>query len=363
MPSVLLALIATPNAMKKFNILFIHKDPCARAYKEAVALTRRGHTIDLAVEKVSQHPEILGHVRSVHTYADYGQLAGIVRNGSWDIVHGHNEPNTPTAVAIENARCPVVYDCHDFSGLRQRLTGTRHKTERCCFEQSHAVIVVSENMAAVVQERYTPRWMVSLPCYCLVEEMERSSREKLPGNHLVYQGMLLDAGITPLEYRNYHPFFKKMVEHGIHVHVYCSAFNPKVQSSYIELRESSDLFHFHQQVPYARLLDEMGQYHWGLAAFNMQEILEPDKRLFLNSILPNKLFDYVFSGVCPVVYNNRTTGEWVERHDAGYHVRSENELIDVLLHAQPRQPVNDLSLISMEEHIRDIENLYHGLLG
>lgn len=348
----------------KLRILFIHKDPCSRAYKEAVSLRKMGHTIDLACEALDDHPGIVEHLDQVYTYADLDELAAIVRNGSWDIIHGHNEPNEPTEVAIRNAPgTPVVFDCHDFRGLRQVLDEREQVTERCCFEESAGVIVVSERMIQVVGRYYAPRDIVSLPCYCLTDEMRRVFRDKLDGNHMVYQGMLLDAGIYPLEYRNYYPFFKDFTDQGIDVHVYCSHFNPRVQGTYIALQESTDRFHFHQYMPYADLLEDMSRYRWGLAAFNVSEITEEKRLTFLNSILPNKLFDYLFSGVTPIVCNNETAGEWVEKHDLGYYARTEAEMLDIMLNEKPKPLMEDVSLISMEKHAAVIDDLYRRVLS
>jgi hypothetical protein len=106
----------------------------------------------------------------------------------------------------------------------------------------------------------------------------------------------------------------------------------------------------------------MSQYQWGLAAFNISEILEEKRLTFLNSILPNKLFDYLFSGVTPVVMNNKTAGEWVEENQTGYYARSEDELLDILLNENPLSYFEDISFMSMEKHIQDIEDLYREVL-
>ena len=349
---------------EKLRILFIQQRPCARAYKEAVALYRLGHTIDFVYKWNERYPFMTDYLGETYEYEDYDQLAEVIRLGRWDIVHSHNEPNTPTAVAIRNANCPVVYDCHDVSGLRQNLDGERHETERFCFEHSDGVIMVTTPLCEMTRQElgYTYADPLILPCYCLTDEMPRSSRQKLPGTHIVYEGTLLDAGITPLEYRNYYPFFKKMVDNGIHVHVYCSGFNPRVQSSYIELHESSDLFHFHRQVPYPQLMEEMGQYQWGLVAFNIDDISEHGRR-FLDTFMPHKLFEYLFAGACPIVLNTKNPGEWTEKHGVGYYVHSEDEMIDVLLNKKPIPPMEDLQLISLEHHMLEVQDLYYRLLS
>lgn len=349
---------------KKLKVLSIHRDPCSRAYKEAVSLKKLGHRVDVACEVLKDHPAIKEHVENVYTYATLDELAEIVRKGQWDIIHGHNEPNEPTEVAIRNANgCPVVFDCHDFRGLRQKLDDQEKVTEKCCFEESDGVIVVSETMVQVVDGWYKPKRIISLPCYCLTDEMKRTRKDKLPGNHLVYQGTILDAKIYPLEYRNYYPFFKDFTDSGIHTHVYCSSFNPRVQASYINLQASSEYFHFHQSLPYADLLDDMSQYQWGLAAFNVSDITEEKRLTFLNSILPNKLFDYLFSGVCPIVCNNTTAGAWVEKHNVGYYARTEAEVLEIMLNEKPKPYVEDISFISMEKHAQDIQDLYYAILS
>ena len=348
----------------RYRILVIQRDPCVRAYKQAVALKKRGHIIDLACESITSQESIKKVLNNIYPYDNLLELEKFVRTGNWDIIHSHNEPNEPTAAALNGAEgSPVVYDCHDYRGLRQKLPLEEDLIERRCFEETHGVIHVSQGMKKVSEERYTPKKQIVLPSYPLISEQPRVHYNKLPGNHVVYQGGLLDDGIIPFEYRNYYPFFKLLTDNKVHVHAYAASYNPRVLKTYIKLDEDSNYFHLYKPLPYGDLLAEMSRYHWGLAGFNVEDIHDENRLRFLNNALPNKLFDYLFSGVCPIVINNATAGAWVEDNKVGYYAHFKTDLVNTILNKVPYPKFENLELIGMENNIQYLENFYQEILN
>ncbi len=347
------------------KIVFVHRNPCVRVYKMAAALHGKGYRIDLICGELTVQPQLADCVENIHYYGDDEEtLVQILRDNTWDIIHCHNEPNKPTVLALENANgASVIFDCHDYSGLRAQLNEEDAAIERRCFEEAQGVVHVSQGMLTVAAEQYTSQKAIVLPSYPLLENFERKLLPQLPGNHMVYEGGLLDAGIIPYEYRNYHPYFEMLAKAGVTVHAYAAGYNPRVLKTYLQLAEEHDNFILHDPLPYKELLVEMSQYQWGLAGFNIRDIQEENRIRFLNNALPNKLFDYIFSGVCPVAINNQTAGAWIEDHQIGFYARNDDEFLDILLNKTPVPAREDISFIAMEENIFILENLYREVIA
>lgn len=346
------------------DILFVHIDPCIRAEKEAFALANRGHRVHLLCQGLNFQPNMRDICASVTHYADLAELGSLIRKrDDFDVVHCHNEPNEPTVAALDNTDRPVVYDCHDFRGLRQTLAGAEAETERRCFEDTAAVVHVSRGMAEAAAGRYASDKVLVLPSYPMLTAAPAEHLPKLDGNHLVYLGGLRDRGSVHYEYRNYLPFFEKLTAAGVHVHAYPADFNPKNLGTYLALDRENEFFHLHPKLPYAELLREISRYQWGLSGFNFMDIKDPNTLLFLNNALPNKLFDYLLGGVCPVVVNCETSGRWAVEHGLGYHAADAEQMVDIVLHETPKPPLSDFGRVDMLEQVGKLEGLYRELLA
>ncbi|MGE4443116.1 MAG: glycosyltransferase [Desulfomicrobium sp.] len=352
-------------SLTDIKIVFVHWNPCVRVLKIAAALHSKGYHIDLICGKLTSQPRLSEYVDKIFYYdEDDSKLARIFQENRWDLIHCHNEPNKPTTIALENAKgAPVIFDCHDFSGLRATLDKEQAEIERRCFEETQGVIHVSEGMLQAAAERYASAKAMVLPSYPLLFDFERRRLPKLSGNHMVYQGGLLDAGIVPYEYRDYHPYFEMLAKAGITVHAYAASFNLRVLKTYLKLAEDFDNFILYEPLPYKKLLETMSQYQWGLAGFNTRDITDKNRIRFLNNALPNKLFDYIFSGVCPVAINNKTAGSWLEENEIGYYARNDEELLDIVLNRPTIPALEDISFISMEKNIELLETFYTAILS
>jgi len=245
----------------------------------------------------------------------------------------------------------------------QELQGAEAETERRCFTETAAVVHVSQGMLETAAERYASKRAMVLPSFPMLDALPEKGGAKLDGNHLVYLGGLRDHGWEHYEYRNYMPFFLALMDAGVHVHVYPADPNPKLIGTYLTLDRESSLFHLHPRLPYDRLISEISQYRWGLSGFNFMDVQSQFTRCFLNNALPNKLFDYVIGGVCPVVINCHTAGQWVVEHHVGYHARNVADLVNIVTSRPPMPPLSNLGRIDILERIVDLENLYYEVLG
>jgi len=350
---------------QKLKVLFIHHAPCIRAEKEAFALASRGHRVDLFCSAITFQPKMKEIAGTVRYYKGYDELAALLtaHGGDYDIVHCHNEPNEPATTALDTVSCPVVFDCHDFRGLRQQLQGAEAETERRCFNETAAVIHVSQGMRDMAAQRYSLARDIVLPSFPMLTAVPQKLRDKLDGNHIVYLGGLRDRGWENYEYRNYMPFFQALQEAGVVVHAYPADPNPKLIGNYIAMDKESSLFHLHPRLPYDQLIDEISQYQWGLSGFNFMDVASRHTRSFLNNALPNKLFDYIIGGVCPVVVNCDTAGRWAVKHGVGYHAKGIDDVVRIVTGNSPLPPLKDLGDIDILKRIVDLENLYYELLS
>lgn len=345
------------------KILMVHQNPCIRVLKEAQALRRLGHRVELLVEKCT-NKSFRQVTDNIYFFTDEPSFAFLVGNaGPWDIIHCHNEPNFVTAMAIRHANgTPVVYDCHDLTGLRESLDTRETALEAYCFEHCDAVVHVSDSMDATSRDMYRVDRSLVLPSFPTISDISFTPKQKLPGHHIVYEGGLLDPGHFPWEYRNYLSIFFALVNEGIHVHAYAAQKDRSALRTYYRLAERNPYFHLHDTVPYQQLVSEMSAYTWGLAGFNFEEVTDERKKVFLNNALPNKLFDYLLAGVCPIVYNCDTAGEYATRLDAGYHASSVADIISIIRNGRPKPPLPSLAAISMESQIKNLVSLYRELI-
>lgn len=348
------------------RVLMVHIDPCIRVLKEVQALVQAGVTIDILCLSCNLTPQLRELVGSVYIEPDVQQFHAFLRDRGtqWDIIHCHNEPNFITALALDACPArPVIYDCHDMTSARSTLTEQEAALEKLCFTQSRGIVHVSEGLKKIAFAKYGPTLSIVLPSYPLASESRIGAQKKLPGKHVVYQGTLSGPEDPRYIYRFYFPMFEKLVASGVHLHMYpTKTASDAVLRPYKELSQQNRRLHVHNSLPYSELIATMSQYQWGFSGFNFDGIPSSDTINFLNSALPNKFFDYLLAGVCPIVINNATTAEFAVRHGLGYAAKNMDDFVSICLTQQPRPPLADQALIDMQTQIDRLLALYAAVL-
>lgn len=345
------------------RVLMVHKNPCIRVFKEVNALRKKGINVDLLCQELTAVPDLKKYVESIYTWTTLDSLKNFFSQhaSKWDIVHCHNEPNDFIAVTIDacNDR-PVIYDCHDFTSMRAPyLDAMSRAIEQICFTKSAAVVHVSQGMKELAFKKYGPSLSIVLPSFPSQSNMHFQTKSKLlDGIHIVYQGGIVGQGSERYSYRYYLPFFQEICHAGLHVHVFPAR---NVQwnsfSEYLRLAEENPFLHLHQSLPYLQLLETMSQFQWGLSGFNFDDI-SAEGRPFLDNALPNKLFDYLYAGVCPIVINNATGATFVEKYKIGYRAKDIREFIDICKNQRPLPSPSDYSILDMDKQIEKLISLY-----
>ena len=344
------------------RVLMVHVDPCVRVLKEVQALQKHGVKMDLLCNSFTYSNQWGHFMENIYRYNDLNDLFDFLEKNhtNWDVIHCHNEPNEVTAVAISACdERPVIYDCHDLTSARSPLEGLNAEIEQLCFQGSAGVVHVSEGLKKFAFNKFGPSLSIVLPSFPLSSDAQIATKPKLKGKHVVYQGGLLHHPYNNYSYRFYLPMFVKLCEAGVHVHVFPAPILSKnTLAPYTAYAKKQPLFHLHKPLPYKELIKVMSQFEWGLSGFNFDYLTAPNVHTFLNSALPNKFFDYLLAGVCPIVINSATVADFARKHNVGYVAKDMDDFVRICTTEKSLPPLSDLSLIDMQTQIGRLLELY-----
>jgi hypothetical protein len=320
------------------RIVYIQKSPCIRALKQARAWAHHGHPV--AFQCKLGFPEIDFEITDLYQGRWWKH-----RQFEADVVHFHNEPSSSfLRVHRGYRRSKTVFDLHDIISARQDDVDKREKQ---ALQKADGLVLVSDHPSyrELLHELFgdLPKIFV-LRSYVNREFLPKRRLPKLDGLHAVYQG-----GFHPkLPYRRYLPLIHRLSELGCTVHVFPSWKIPNIEGPFV----------LHDRLDYRDLLARMSQFHFGISGFNY-EGLGPRTIRWLDSNLPNKIYDYNAAGLPTLVWNSRGVHAGAEEIGASLYVddlsRLDRGALDELASGTVRQaPV-------MEDVIPDLLAFYESL--
>ena len=62
----------------------------------------------------------------------------------------------------------------------------------------------------------------------------------------------------------------------------------------------------------------MNGFDYGIVGFNFQDITIDTAKNYLNFAMGNKLFDYIFSGIVPIVISAKSMEKFVAKEECGF---------------------------------------------
>ncbi|MFC1829469.1 glycosyltransferase [Thermodesulfobacteriota bacterium] len=325
------------------HILFVQPQPCIRALKYAEGLRTGKFRIRLSFAYMGKTlTQLYGHgdecFDAWYPLGDNpkADLKRIVDANNISLIHSHNAPDTLTNLCLDlfGRKIPIVHDIHDLMSARKtryedgvfRMDDMTNwcEEERRSIEHSDAVIAVSDEILNLAQQlgyhlpklthvysNYTLKRFVPITLPRIDHNMtDRPIR-------IVYEGFISNnAGHYDLR-----AIFISLAAEGIEVHIYPSRANAEYQ----DLANTSSNIVYHESLSPEKLFEEIKHYDFGWAGFN-----DTLNKLHLDTVMPNKLFEYISCGLPVISFQHKSLQRFLETHHLGLVINEVPGLIERL---------------------------------
>lgn len=353
------------------RVLFLQRQPCIRTLKYAIGL--RSARPDLRIDFACQGATLSGWYGAGDELfdqwwpLDIDPAAGLRRvldELRPDVIHSHNLPDGLTVAALAMSDVPVIHDSHDMQSLRQTPYEDGFPElddplalERRAVEDSAALVTVSDEMLEQIRASYRlPEHRLVFPNYAAERDLPTvlptPQRTRSGRYRVVYQGTLSTNG----GHYDLRQVFTGLVGQGVELDIYPSRPSPE----YVALAEATPGMRCHESLEPSKLLQELAAYDFGWAGFN-DALNGPH----LDTVLPNKLFEYLGCGLPVLTLPHRALARFMDEHGVGIVIDSVDQLGDRLVGLDVpalRARVGDIrSRFTIEANIGRILDLYDTL--
>ena len=306
------------------RVLFLQQQPCVRALKYAVGLRAARPDVELGfafqgrtlTEWYGSGDELFGQWWRLDGRPGK-ELGRIIAEFSPHLIHSHNLPDVLTVLALEVAgdRIPIVPAVRDLQSLRRTPSenglpapGDALALEKRAVEGSAALIAVSDELLAEIGARHSlPPHTLPFANYALRRDvparLPRQRRSEGP-LRVVYQGTLSTNG----GHYDLRELFEAVVAEGLSLDIFPSREVP----AYRRLAESRAGMRYHDTLDPRLLVRELPHYDFGWAGFN-DELNGPH----LDTVLPNKLYEYLGCGLPVLTLGHRALSRFVAENGVG----------------------------------------------
>ena len=379
-------LLVGVNVVKIERVLFLQPQPCIRALKYAHGLKQ---TLDGTISIVFGH---LYHTLNVlYGYGDEtfdklvklrtdnleSDIRRLVESHRPQVIHSHNAPDLLTVSAIEAVGnvVPIIHDSHEALSLRRtgyyatddcmKMLEEYPKQEKTANEGSDARIYVTEYVKTHIQQMYDVdrEKDIVFPNYVSESVVPQRFMQKLSvtdgQTHVVYVG----AVTSRIEgcYYDLREIFEEIANRKVHVHLYVSLFGLE-DKAYVKLAQENRLIHYHGHVDQRILLQEITQYDYGWAGFNANERNEGH----VDSALPNKIFEYLASGLPILAFPHKTIKGFVEEHEVGLVFNDLDDMVNQLKNRETSTRLRENAIaarhgFTVERNINKVADLYRNV--
>ena len=355
------------------RVLFLQRQPCIRTLKYAIGL--RGARPEVQLGFACQGTTLSGWYGSGDELFDRwwqldtdpaAGLAQVLAEFRPDLIHSHNLPDGLTVAALEatGGTVPVIHDSHDLQSLRSTPYEDGFPEpddplalERLAVENSTALVTVSDEMLGEIRARYeVPAQSIVFANYATGRDLPailpRAAEKPAGPTRVVYQGTLSTNG----SHYDLRGLFTALVAQGVSLDIYPGRPSP----AYRALADGDPAMCCHEPLEPSKLLRELAAHDFGWAGFNAT-LNGPH----LDTVLPNKLFEYLGCGLPVLTLRHRALERFVDEHGVGLVLDSVDELADRLAGVDVRElrarVAGTRSRFTIEANIGQILDLYDGL--
>lgn len=333
------------------RILHICSQSDIRAFKQAVVMMDRGHTVELATPT----PQFYGFnaFTATYLYTDSNSLQRVIETSRADVIHVHSDPLRLVNLVRELApNRVVIHDVHDPESLRTGAEPTQD--ERDAMSLPDGLIHVSEGCRAH-SEKLHGTGKPTIVSYSAVPQYLYGQARHPSFDALVYQGGLTSAVADErgLRYfRNMQYVVERFIAQGYNVTLYAAG-DFEIDGSYNALGAFVA-----RHVPYGALLTGLRMHGFGFVGAPMVTGI-------IKHCMPNKLFEYISQGVVPVCWNADEAGAYVTELGIGVHLRGDLNDLRRQLREGPRLRERLLKInkqLSMEAQAAPLEQFYQSFI-
>jgi glycosyltransferase involved in cell wall biosynthesis len=316
------------------RVLFLQRQPCIRTLKYAIGL--RSARPDLQLGFACQGATLTGWYGAGDELFDpwwqlptnpAADLQRVIEEYRPDLIHSHNLPDGLTVVALEvtDGRIPVIHDSHDLQSLRRTPYEDGFPEledplalERSAVEGSAAVVTVSDEMLEEIHTRYrVPERSRVFASYATARDLPAvlPPASRIPSGpvRVVYQGTLSTNG----SHYDLRELFVALVAQGVTLDIYPGRPSP----AYQELADATAGMRCSEPLEPSKMLGQLAAYDFGWAGFNAT-VNGPH----LDTVLPNKLFEYLGCGLPVLTLRHRALERFVGEHGVGLVLDSVDDL-------------------------------------
>lgn len=369
-----------------FRMLFLQPQPCVRTLKYAKALKHffgkqislclgyTGYSLNRIYGYGNEYFDRMVHLNPKDIHND---IRDVIDDFQPVLVHSHNAPNTLTLSAIKACdNIPVIHDVHELLSVHKsgffeddnESTMTKYlDEERVANEESDKRIYATEGIKDYIENNYHVDVDDDLIFYNYISEsiMPSHFKEKLSNSdgdtHIVYIGCI--TSVVEDSHYDLREVFKDIAENQIHIHIYPTK-NIITQSShsYKKLDDTSEFIHLHSNLSRRNLLQEITQYDFGWVGLNRAE-----NNKHLEIVLPNKVTEYIASGLPVLAFPHKTIKRFVEKNGVGLTFSNIDDLESVLKKPEVFKMRENTLLVrhhlTIEKQIPKLVNFYEQIIN
>lgn len=351
------------------NIVMVAGHACIRVQKMAIPLIEKGHNVHLVSMKI---PNFYEQYKTFTLCNDVGQMLESLKlydkGADVDVFHCHNEPSWFVSALKEITNKPVIMDVHDSYLARstpdeatEALNGGKSHIrvlteERNNFQMADALVFPGSDFSNVVRSEFGLKQpSLTLPSY-VPERFYKYATKDWHGG-LVYEGKVnlpeetvgCNSGFS---YCDYTDLAKQAKSVGMDFHLYSGRNDEKFSKHY------GDTAFVHKPLVYEDLLDSVSRHDWGLVG-NVSKTREWEVAM------PNKLFEYMATGVPVVAMNASECSKFIEQTGVGITASGPEELAGRWKeHREARKRLfKERRGWSMNAHIHELERFYGEVLA
>lgn len=333
------------------RITLVTGQTCARAVKQALALTNNGHEIHLITQGL---PTRWDFFKTVTACQNEGQVYEAIKlHKDTDIFHVHNEPSMYVGmIKSELPHKKVVIDVHDSYIVRETGPVT---DEIQNFTIADGLVFVSDIAQKMVREAYALQQPTTVlesyvnhsyyasPCSQWLGGIAMEGRVTLPKENI----NMLHAH----DYCDYIDLFTETKRKGLEVFMYSTRDDKEYINTY------KDIVNLLEGVPLKLLIRLMGRHQWGFVGNSKRTAV-------YNNTCTNKMFEYIAAGIPVIALNAKWTEDFIVANGVGIAVKSVDEIVQ-RYEESPKyldKVLRTRYQFTMEKHIHRVEKLYKEVL-